>query len=111
MKFLSILQFLTPLLGALLSQAIPGLHPAAVPHIIAGITGAESLAAGSGIDKKRVAIQIAQDGLEAAQAQGVPFDAGTIAQDVPAAVQLGVDVINALHKHTAVNPADTTMTD
>jgi hypothetical protein len=100
--FLSLLQLLTPLLGPILQVALPKINPAAIPHIVAGVATAEQLAV-PGVDKKTIATTIAAQGLEATAAAGVPIpNVDAIAQDIPAAVQLTVDLVNAIAKHPAV---------
>lgn len=102
MNFLAILQALTPLLGPLLQLAVPKLKPAAIPSIVAGVATAEQLAI-PGIDKKAVAIGVAQAGIQAAAAAGAPIqNVDTVVADVPLAVQLTVDIVNAVHKHPTV---------
>lgn len=101
MNFLAILRLLTPLLGVIIQAAVPSLHPAAIPHVIAAIGNVENLPGKSGADKLSAAVAIAQDSVAVAAAQGVPIPSNVI-DDIPAAVQIGVDVVNALHKHPIV---------
>lgn len=104
MRFLDLLRALTPLFGPILSAAVPSLHPAAIDHIVAGVAGAEALGV-PGTDKLTAAISIAQQGVQAAAAAGVPIDAAAASTAIASGTQVVVDVVNALHKSAAVNPA------
>lgn len=97
--FLTALSFLTPLLAQLLPIVVPGLHPAAVPHIIAAASAAEQMPGKTGTQKLAAAVAIATQGLQVAQAQGADIDADALEQHVPEAVQKVADVVNSLKPH------------
>lgn len=99
--FLAALLSLAPLLIQIAPALIPGLHPAAVPHIINAVHTAELIPGATGQQKMAAAISIATQSLQVAQEQGVPIDASMLNTQIPAAVQSVVDVVNALKPHHA----------
>lgn len=99
--FLTALSFLAPLLGQLLPVIVPGLHPAAVPHIVAAAAAAQQMKGKTGSQKLSSAITIATQSLQVAQEQGVDIDADALEQHIPAAVQATVDIVNSLRPHHA----------
>lgn len=107
--FLRALVALTPFLLQIAPSLIPGLHPAAVPHILAAVQTAEHLPGASGPQKLAAAVAIAGHSLQVAQAEGAPIDATAIEASLPKAVQSVVDVVNGFKPHHAVlvSPAST----
>lgn len=94
MGFLWALLHLTPLLLQTATALLPGLHPQAVPHIIAAIHAAETIPGANGPQKLDAAVAIATASLSAAQAAGAPIDAVALADALPAAVNAVVKVVN-----------------
>lgn len=97
--FLAALLHLTPLLIQIAPVLIPGLHPAAVPHIIAAVHAAESIPGSSGSQKLSAAVSMATQSLQVAQEHGVPIDADALSTQLPGAVQSVVDVVNSFKPH------------
>lgn len=99
--FLTALLHLAPLLLQLVPVLVPGLHPAAVPHILAAVQNAELIPGASGTQKLSAAVAIATQSLQVAQEQGAPIDAAALSSQIPSAVQSVVDVVNSLKPHHA----------
>lgn len=100
--FLAVLLQLAPLLLQIAPALIPGLHPAAVPHIINAVQTAEMIPGATGQQKMAAAVSIATQSLQVAQAEGAPIDASTLSTQIPSAVQSIVDIVNALKPHHAI---------
>lgn len=99
--FLRSLTALAPLLLQIAPSLIPGLHPAAVPHILAAVQTAEQIPGATGSQKLSAAVAIATHSLSVAQAQGAPIDADALSSQIPGAVQSVVDVVNSFKSHHA----------
>ncbi len=82
--------------------AIPGIPPAIIPYVAAGIQSAEAIPNAAGPQKLTAAVQIAQAGFSAAQAAGAHVDATVINEALPAATSAVVNIVNAIHKGATV---------
>ena len=78
--------------------AIPGVPPAIIPYVAAGIQSAEAIPGAAGPQKLAAAVQIAQAGFSAAQAAGAHLDAWAINDSLPAATSAVVNIVNAIHQ-------------
>lgn len=99
--FLAALLRLAPFIVQIAPSLIPGLHPAAVPHILAAVQAAETIPGATGSQKLSAAVSMATQSLQVAQEHGAPIDADALAAQIPGAVQSVVDVVNSFRPHHA----------
>lgn len=86
-------------LAPLILGAIPGLHAALIPAIVAGIQDAEALPSASGADKKAHVLGLVNDAVAGinASTSKTTLDPTTTLTTASAAIDTTVGVINLIH--------------